>query len=59
MISMAGSQMQLWALYWHIRTLSSEPIAVSGIGIAALSAGADLLHSSPGVVADRFRPAQG
>ncbi|HEX2979625.1 MAG TPA: MFS transporter, partial [Anaerolineaceae bacterium] len=33
MISIAGSQMQLWALYWHIRTLSDQPIAVSGIGI--------------------------
>ncbi|RPJ00719.1 MAG: MFS transporter, partial [Chloroflexi bacterium] len=33
MISIAGSQMQLWALFWHIRTLSAEPIAVSGIGL--------------------------
>ena len=32
MISVAGSQMQLWALFWHIRTLSSQPIAVSGVG---------------------------
>lgn len=36
MISFAGSQMQLWALFWHIRTLSSNPIAVSGIGAARL-----------------------
>ncbi len=34
MISFAGSQMQLWALYWHIRTLSANPIAVSGLGLA-------------------------
>jgi MFS family permease len=33
LISIAGSQMQLWALFWHIRTLSSQPIAVSGIGL--------------------------
>jgi len=34
LISVAGSQMQLWSLFWHIRTLSNEPIAVSGIGVA-------------------------
>lgn len=33
-ISVIGSQMQLWSLYWHIRTLSDQPIAVSGIGLA-------------------------
>ena len=32
MISVAGSQMQVWALLWHIRILSSQPIVVSGIG---------------------------
>lgn len=32
MISQAGSQMQLWALFWHISTLSKDPIAVSAIG---------------------------
>ena len=34
LISTAGSQMQLWALLWHIRSLTSLPIAVSGIGLA-------------------------
>jgi MFS family permease len=34
MISTAGSQMQLWALFWHLRTLSDQPIVVSGIGVA-------------------------
>jgi MFS family permease len=34
MISVSGSAMQLWALFWHIRTLSADPIAVSGIGLA-------------------------
>ncbi len=26
--------MQLWALFWHLRTLSDQPIVVSGIGLA-------------------------
>lgn len=34
LISVAGSQMQLWALFWHIRTLSDQPVAVSGVGIS-------------------------
>jgi MFS family permease len=33
LISIAGSQMQLWALLWHIRTMTDQPIAVSGIGL--------------------------
>jgi len=33
LVSFAGSQMQLWALFWHIRTLTDQPIAVSGIGV--------------------------
>jgi MFS family permease len=33
MISIAGSQMQLWALFWHIRTLTDSPIAISLIGL--------------------------
>lgn len=34
LISNAGSQMQLWAIYWHLRVLSDQPIVVSGIGLA-------------------------
>ncbi len=34
MISITGSQMQVWALYWHIRTLTDQPIAVGGVGAA-------------------------
>ena len=34
LISAAGSQMQVWAIFWHLRDLSSDPIVVSGIGIA-------------------------
>jgi MFS family permease len=33
LISVAGSQMQVWSLFWHIRTLTDQPIAVSGIGL--------------------------
>ncbi len=33
-ISIAGSQMQYWTLLWHIRELTDQPIAVSGIGLA-------------------------
>lgn len=36
MISIAGSQMQVWALLWHIRDLTSEPIALGGIGLARI-----------------------
>jgi MFS family permease len=34
LISFAGSQMQVWAIFWHLRVLSPDPIVVSGIGIA-------------------------
>ncbi|MEA4908307.1 MAG: MFS transporter [Anaerolineaceae bacterium] len=34
LVSMAGSQMQITALLWHLSTLSSQPIVVSGIGVA-------------------------
>jgi len=33
MVSIAGSQMQLWALFWHIRVLTNSPIAISLIGV--------------------------
>jgi MFS family permease len=35
-ISMAGTQMQTWALFWHIRTLTDQPIALGGVGLARL-----------------------
>lgn len=34
LISNTGSQMQVWAIFWHLRVLSDDPIVVSGIGIA-------------------------
>jgi MFS family permease len=33
-VSIAGSQMQLWALFWHVRDLTELPIALGGIGLA-------------------------
>lgn len=33
-VSIAGSQMQVAALLWHLRSLSDLPILVSGIGLA-------------------------
>ncbi|HEY5572257.1 MAG TPA: MFS transporter [Anaerolineales bacterium] len=36
-ISMAGSQMQVWALFWHIRTLTDQPIALGGVGLARIA----------------------
>lgn len=35
-ISMTGSQMQVWALFWHIRTITPQPIALSGVGLARI-----------------------
>lgn len=32
-ISVAGSRMQFWAILWHIRDLSDQPIALGGIGL--------------------------
>ena len=52
-ISMVGSQMQQWALFWHISQLSSEPIAVSIVGgvrfVAVLA-----FSMVGGLVADRY-----
>ena len=28
--------MQIWSIYWHLRMLTDQPIAVSGVGIARL-----------------------
>jgi MFS family permease len=53
LISIAGSQMQLWALYWHLRTLSDQPMVISGIGLARFLP-VFLLSLIAGVAADRF-----
>lgn len=36
MVSVAGSQMQVWALFWHIRQITEQPIALGGIGLARI-----------------------
>jgi MFS family permease len=36
MISIAGTQMQTWALFWHIRTLTDQPIALGGVGLSRI-----------------------
>ena len=36
LISIAGTQMQIWALFWHIRELTDHPIALGGIGMASI-----------------------
>jgi MFS family permease len=52
-ISMIGSQMQQWALFWHISQLSKAPIAVSIVG--AVRFAAVLCFSLVGgLVADRY-----
>ncbi len=51
MISIAGTQMQVWALLWHIRTLTDQPIALGGIGLARILP-VILLSLLGGLVAD-------
>lgn len=53
MISIMGSQMQLWGLYWHMRELTDQPLAISGIG-AARFLPVVVLSLFAGVIADRF-----
>ena len=36
LISVAGTQMQIWAIFWHIRELSDKPIALGGVGLARI-----------------------
>lgn len=36
LISVAGTQMQIWAIFWHIRELTNEPIALGGVGLARI-----------------------
>lgn len=35
-ISIAGTRMQTWALFWHIRLITDQPIALGGIGFARI-----------------------
>jgi MFS family permease len=53
LISITGSQMQLWALYWHLRVLTNQPMAISGIGLAQFLP-VIVLSLFAGVTADHF-----
>jgi MFS family permease len=53
LLSIAGTQMQLWALYWHIHTLTDEPIALGGVGLARILP-VIIFSLVGGVVADSF-----
>lgn len=45
--------MQLWALFWHIRTLTEQPIALGGVGLARILP-IVIFSLVGGVVADAF-----
>ena len=53
LLSIAGTQMQIWALFWHIRTLTEEPIALGGVGLARILP-VIIFSLIGGVVADSF-----
>ncbi len=53
LISNAGSQMQLWALFWHVRTLSDQPVALSIIGLVRFVP-ILLFALFGGLIADRY-----
>jgi MFS family permease len=36
LISVTGTQMQLWALFWHVSQLNKNPIALGGIGLSRI-----------------------
>ena len=36
LVSIAGTQMQVWAIFWHIRTLTDQPIALGAVGLARI-----------------------
>jgi MFS family permease len=36
LISITGTQMQIWALFWHINQLNDNPMALGGIGVARI-----------------------
>jgi MFS family permease len=52
MVSVTGSQMQFWALLWHIRDLTDQPIALAGVGAARIMPIA-IFSLFGGVIADR------
>lgn len=53
LLSIAGTQMQIWALFWHIRTLTDQPIALGGVGLARILP-IIIFSLISGVIADSF-----
>ncbi len=53
LLSIAGTQMQIWALLWHIRTLTDQPIALGGVGLARILP-VIVFSLVGGVIADAF-----
>ena len=53
LISVTGTQMQLWGLFWHIRSLTDQPIAISGIGLVRVVP-VVIFSLLAGVAADRY-----
>jgi MFS family permease len=53
LLSIAGTQMQIWALFWHIRTLTDQPIALGGVGLARILP-VIIFSLIGGVIADSF-----
>ena len=53
LLSIAGTQMQIWALFWHIRTLTDQPIALGGVGLARILP-IIVFSLVGGVIADSF-----
>jgi len=45
--------MQIWAIFWHIRTLTDQPIAISGVGLARIVP-VIIFSLVSGVVADSY-----
>jgi len=54
LISIAGTQMQIWAIFWHIRTLTDKPIALGGVGLARILP-VIIFSLIGGAVADSFK----
>src|SRR5215208_2270199 len=53
LLSIAGTQMQIWAIFWHIRTLTDQPIALGGVGLARILP-IVIFSLVGGVIADSF-----
>jgi len=54
LISIAGTQMQIWALFWHIRELTDKPVALGGVGLSRVLP-VIIFTLIGGAVADSFK----